>query len=140
MRQYPSKNTHDATIQHVQEKYKQQIMNRVDIMYNYAILIKCVLRAVLNDVTHGERLTCSGKSFHNEDTAEANDLSSQDLLVLILLKRLINWLIAQHDTCKFITGHKTTCFSLYFVIYLIWKWFSFFRMENRSFCGIVKHT
>ena len=50
-------------------------MNKVDIKYSYAILIKCVLRAVLNDTKDGESLRCSGKSSHNEDTAEANDLS-----------------------------------------------------------------
>ena len=57
--------------------------------FDYATLIKCVswLRAVLNAARDGESLTCSSKSFHNEDEAETNDLWPQDLLVLILLIR-----------------------------------------------------
>ena len=57
----------------------------------YATIIKHVVKAVLNDARVGESLTCSGKPFHNEDAAESNDPSPQDLLVLILLKRC--WLL-----------------------------------------------
>ena len=86
MCRYLSKDTHGAAIQHVQEKYK----NKVDIKYNDATLIKCVLRAVLNDARDGESLACSGKSSHNEDTAKASDLPPQDLLVLILLNPFVS--------------------------------------------------
>ena len=69
-------------------------MNRVDIKYSDAILIKCVLKAVLNDVRDGESLTCSGKSFHNEDTAETNDLNTKCLFVLFCLQELLTtWYI-----------------------------------------------
>ena len=68
--------------------YKRNM--RTDYKYNYAILVKTVLRVALNDVRDGESLTCSGKSSHNEGAAEANDLSPQDLLVLILLKGAVS--------------------------------------------------
>ena len=88
MRRNPSKDAHDTATQHVQDKYRQWIG------YTYATLIKCVLRAVLNDAWDEESLPCSGKSFHNEDTAEANDRPPQDLLVLILLKRYVGYWIS----------------------------------------------
>ena len=81
------KTPYGAAMLHVTREIQKQTMNRVglDIKYNEAILIKCDLRPVLNDVRDGESLRCSGKSFHNVDAAESNDLSPQDLLVLILL-------------------------------------------------------